>query len=400
MSDAWRPAARTAGLGPTVFAEMSALAVATGSINLGQGFPDTDGPSELLEAAVAAVRGGRNQYPPGAGVPELREAVAAHQQRHYGIALDPDTDVLVTTGATEGIAAALLALVDPGDEVVALEPFYDSYAAGVQLAGGRLVGVPLEPPHFRLDLDALAAAVTPRTRLLLLNSPHNPTGSVLSRDELAAVASLCVERDLVALTDEVYEHLVFDGRRHHPLATFDGMAGRTLAAGSAGKTFSVTGWKVGWLTGPAELVAAARSVKQYLTYTSGAPLQPAVAQALHTQDAWVAGLRDELQRRRDLLVSGLCAWGLTTFTPAGTYFALSDVRSVGYQDATDFCRDLPSRAGVVAIPCATFYDPARAGLDPARALVRWTFSKRDSVLAEALTRLQRIPPGTLERGAD
>jgi N-succinyldiaminopimelate aminotransferase len=393
MSDVRRAAARTEGLGPTIFAEMSALAVATGSINLGQGFPDTDGPPALLEAAVDAIRAGRNQYPPGAGVPELREAVAAHQQRHYGLQLDPDTDVLVTTGATEGIAAALLALVDPGDEVLALEPFYDSYPAGVALAGGRLVGVPLQPPDFRLDLDALAAAVTPRTRLLLLNSPHNPTGSVLTRDELAGVAALCVRHDLVALTDEVYEHLVFDGHRHHPLATFDGMAERTLSAGSAGKTFSVTGWKIGWLTGPSHLVAAARSVKQYLTYVSGGPLQPAVAQALNSQDAWVAQLRESLQGRRDLLVAGLRDWGLQTCSPAGTYFALSDVRSAGYEDASTFCRDLPGRAGVVAIPCATFYDPRRAGADPGRALVRWTFSKRDAVLTEALARLRRWQPG-------
>jgi N-succinyldiaminopimelate aminotransferase len=387
MSDVHRPAARTAGLGPTVFAEMSALAVATGSINLGQGFPDTDGPPELLEAAVQALRTGHNQYPPGSGIPALREAVAEHQHRHYALTLDPDTEVLVTTGATEGIASALLGLVDPGDEVVALEPFYDSYAAGVRLAGGRLVGVPLDPPDFRLDLDALTAALTTRTRVLLLNSPHNPTGTVLTRDELAGVAELCVQRDLVALTDEVYEHLVFDGRRHHPLATFPGMAERTLTAGSAGKTFSVTGWKVGWLTGPAPLVAAARSVKQYLTYVSGAPLQPAVAQALRTQDAWVDALRAALQARRDLLVAGLRDLGLETYLPAGTYFALSQVRSLGYDDATAFCRDLPHRAGVVAIPCATFYEPSRAGTQPAKGLVRWTFSKQEEVLTEALTRL-------------
>lgn len=383
-------AARTRGLGETVFAEMSALAVSTGSINLGQGFPDTDGPTQLLEDAVAAVRGGHNQYPPGIGVPALRHAVAAHQARHYGIDLDPDREVLVTTGATEGIAAALLGLVDPGDEVVALEPFYDSYAAGVQLAGGRLRGVTLDPPDFRLDLDALAAAVTDRTRLLLLNSPHNPTGAVLTPQEVAAVARLCVERDLLVLSDEVYEHLTFDGRPHVPISTQPGMAERTLTAGSAGKTFSVTGWKVGWLTGPEHLVTAARSVKQYLSYASGAPLQPAVAAALTTQDAWVTALRDSLQDRRDLLVDGLTELGLTTYRPEGTYFATSDVRSVGYDDGTVFCRELPERAGVVAIPCAVFYRSPDRG----RFLVRWTFSKQEAVLTQALSRL-----GTLARGS-
>jgi N-succinyldiaminopimelate aminotransferase len=383
-------ARRTHGLGETIFAEMSALAVSTGSINLGQGFPDTDGPTQLLEDAVAAIRAGHNQYPPGIGIPSLRHAVVAHQARHYGIELDPDREVLVTTGATEGIAAALLGLIDPGDEVVALEPFYDSYAAGVQLAGGRLRGVTLEPPDFRLDLDVLAAAVTDRTRVLLLNSPHNPTGAVLTPDEVAGVARLCVERDLLVLSDEVYEHLTFDGRPHVPISTLPGMAERTLTAGSAGKTFSVTGWKVGWLTGPDHLVTAARSVKQYLSYASGAPLQPAVATALTTQDAWVAGLRDSLQSRRDLLVDGLTELGLTTYRPEGTYFATSDVRSVGYDDGTAFCRELPERAGVVAIPCAVFYGSPDRG----RFLVRWTFSKQEAVLTRALSRLESLARGS------
>jgi N-succinyldiaminopimelate aminotransferase len=387
-----RRAARTLGLGQTIFAEMSALAVATGSINLGQGFPDTDGPPELLDAAVQAIRDGHNQYPPGIGIPVLREAIAEHQQRHYGLVLDPDTEVLVTTGATEGIAAALLGLLDPGDVVVALEPFYDSYAAGVQLAGARLRGVPLQPPHFRLDLDRLADAVTDRTRLLLVNSPHNPTGAVLTRDERDGIAALAVERDLIVLTDEVYEHLTFDGVPHVPLATLPGMRERTLTAGSAGKTFSVTGWKVGWLTGPADLVGAARTVKQYLTYVSGAPLQPAVAVALRTQDAWVDALRTSLQQRRDLLVDGLLELGLATYRPSGTYFAISDVRSLGHEDATAFCRELPHRAGVVAIPCASFYSPERAMAEQERALVRWTFSKKPAVLTQALSRLAAAAP--------
>jgi N-succinyldiaminopimelate aminotransferase len=379
------PAARTAGLGETIFAEMSALAAATGSINLGQGFPDTDGPPALLSEAIEAIRAGHNQYPPGIGVPALRHAIAEHQHRHYGLTLDPDREVLVTTGATEGITAALLALIDPGDEVVALEPFYDSYQAGVQLAGGRLHGVALDPPDFRLDVDALAAAIGPRTTMLLVNSPHNPTGTVLDEDELAAVAELCVRHDLLVLTDEVYEHLTFDGARHVPLSTLPGMADRTLSAGSAGKTFSVTGWKVGWLTGPTHLVRAARSVKQYLSYASGAPLQPAVAHALRTQDAWVADLRASLQRRRDLLVTGLRDLGLDTYRPAGTYFAVSDVRSWGYDDGIIFCRELPTRAGVVAIPCAAFYGSPDA--EPGRSLIRWTFSKKEAVLTEALDRL-------------
>jgi N-succinyldiaminopimelate aminotransferase len=387
-----RRAARTQGFGETIFAEMSALAVATGSINLGQGFPDTDGPPELLEAAVAAIRGGHNQYPPGIGVPELRHAISEHQQRHYGLTLDPDAEVLVTTGATEGIAAALLGLLNPGDEVVALEPFYDSYAAGVQLAGARLRGVPLRPPHFRLDLDRLADAVTNRTRMLLVNSPHNPTGAVLTRDELAGIAALVVERDLLVLTDEVYEHLTYDGVPHLPLATFPGMAERTLSTGSAGKTFSVTGWKVGWLTGPSDLVAAARSVKQFLTYVSGSPLQPAVAVALRTQDGWVDALRASLQHRRDVLVDGLTDLGLVTYRPSGTYFAISDVRSLGHDDATAFCRELPHRAGVVAIPCASFYSPERATAEAERALVRWTFSKQTTVLEQALRRLAAAAP--------
>lgn len=384
------PAGRIGGLGETIFAEMSALAAATSSINLGQGFPDADGPPQLLEDAVAAIRSGRNQYPPGLGIPELRHAIAAHQQRHYGLALDPDREVLVTTGATEAITAALLAFVDPGDEVVALEPFFDSYPAAVQLAGGTLRGVLLEPPDFRVRRDALQAAVTGRTRVLVLNSPHNPTGAVLSRDELQAVAETAIQHDLLVIADEVYEHLTFDGTAHVPISTFPGMAARTLTAGSAGKTFSVTGWKIGWLAGPEQLVTAARAVKQYLSYVSGAPFQPAVAAALTTQDAWVADLRASLQRRRDLLVEGLLGCGLETYQPAGTYFAVSDVRSVGYRDGARFCRELPARAGVVAIPCSVFYHRDWSSeANPGRSLVRWTFSKGEPTLAQALERLGR-----------
>src|SRR4051812_1597813 len=306
---------RLDGLGTTIFAEMSRLAVETNSVNLGQGFPDTDGPAEVAEAAVEAIQAGVNQYPPGIGIPELRRAIAEHQERRYGLRWDPDTEVLVTTGATEALAAALLALVEPGDEVVALEPFYDSYAAGVAMAGGRLVPVTLEQPGCALDLDALRAAVTARTRLLLINSPHNPTGAVLSREELAGVAALAVERDLLVLTDEVYEHLTFDGHEHVPLATFPGMRERTVSVSSAGKTFSFTGWKIGWVTGPAELVAAVRTAKQFLTYVSGAPFQPAVAAGLRLGDEPLDELRATLQAKRDRLCAGLREIGFGVHVP-------------------------------------------------------------------------------------
>jgi N-succinyldiaminopimelate aminotransferase len=367
---------------------MSALAVATGSVNLGQGFPDSDGPPALLAAAQQAIATGHNQYPPGLGVPELRVAIVEHQKRHYGLTLDPDRQVLVTTGATEALASSILAFVEPGDEVVALEPFFDSYPAAVQMAGGRLRGVLLEPPDFAVTAEAIESAVSSRTRVLLLNTPHNPTGAVLDADAMAAVAEVARRHDLLVISDEVYEHLTFDGVAHIPISTLPGMAERTLTAGSAGKTFSVTGWKIGWLTGPPALVSAARSVKQYLSYVSGAPLQPAVAQVLTTQDAWVADLRASLQRRRDLLVSGLRDLGLETYRPAGTYFAVSDVRSWGYSDGADFCRELPSRAGVVAIPCSAFYDRHRDRDDSTgRTLVRWTFSKAEGTLTQALDRL-------------
>ena len=299
-----RLATRLHGIAPTIFTQMSALAMRTQSVNLGQGFPDVDGPPEVIARAIAALQHGHNQYAPGPGVPELRQAIARHQQRHYGIELDPDSQVLVTTGCTEGIAAALLGLVDPGDEVVVLEPYYDSYVAMIQMAGGVRRPVTLRAPDFRLDVDELRAAVTPRTRFVLLNSPHNPTGTVLTRDELQAVADVAIEHDLVVITDEVYEHLVYDVE-HIPLATLPGMAERTLTLSSAGKSYSFTGWKVGWATGPADLVAATMAAKQWLTFTSGAPLQPAVALALDELPDWPAELARDLRGRRDLLCDGL-----------------------------------------------------------------------------------------------
>ena len=374
-----------AGLGTTVFAQMSALAVATGSVNLGQGYPDTDGPVEVAQAAARAVLEGRgNQYPPGTGIPELRRAVAEHQRWRYGIGLDPDTDVLVTAGATEAIAAAMLALVDIGDEVVALEPYYDSYAATIAMARGVRVPVTLRPPLFALDADALRCAVTQRTRVLLLNSPHNPTGAVLSRPELEAVAEVAVAHDLLVVADEVYEHLVFDGAEHIPIATLPGMAERTVTIGSAGKTFSFTGWKVGWVTGPADLVAAVRTTKQFLTYVSAGPFQYAIAEALRAEPGAYEGPRLQMQAQRDLLCEGLADLGLEVFRPRGTYFVTTDVRPLGWSDGMQFCRELPERCGVVAIPHQVFYDDVEAG----RPLVRWAFCKRPDVLREALSRLR------------
>ncbi|MFJ3667707.1 pyridoxal phosphate-dependent aminotransferase [Streptomyces sp. NPDC090106] len=380
---------RLAEFGTTIFAEMSALAVRTGSINLGQGFPDTDGPEEIREAAVRALREGHgNQYPPGPGVPELRTAIAAHQQRRYGLSYDPDTQVLVTAGATEAIAATLLALLEPGDEVVAFEPYYDSYAACVAMAGGTRVPVTLRPHEgrFRLDLDELRDAVTDRTRLLLVNTPHNPTGTVLTREELTAIAELAVERDLLVVTDEVYEHLVFDDAEHLPLASFPGMAERTVSIGSAGKTFSFTGWKVGWVTGSPSLVSAVRSAKQFLTYVSSGPFQYAVAKALALPDSYFDDFRADMLAKRDLLATGLTEAGFEVYRPAGTYFVTTDIRPLGESDGFAFCRALPERAGVVAIPNAVFYDHREAGAP----FVRFAFCKRTEVLEEAVGRLKTL----------
>ena len=376
-------AARLRGFGTTIFTEMSALAERTGSINLGQGFPDEDGPVEVVDAAVVAMRAGHNQYPPLAGVPALRQAIAHHQRRFYGLEVDADAGVQVTFGATEAITAALLGLLDPGAEVVTFEPYYDSYAAAIAMAGAVRRPVTLRPPDWRVDVDALRAAAGPSARLLLLNTPHNPTGKVFSRGELEAVAAVCRERDLITVTDEVYEHLVFEGE-HVPLATLPGMAERTLTISSLGKTFSFTGWKVGWACGPPDLVAAVRAAKQFLTFAGGTPLQHAGGLALGFDDGWYAEFVAGMRAKRDRLSAGLAAAGLEVLMPAGTYFL--NVRVAG--DGAEFCRALPERAGVVAISTAVFYDDPEAG----RRLVRFAFCKRDDVMDEAARRLAASRP--------
>jgi N-succinyldiaminopimelate aminotransferase len=387
-------AARLQGFGTTVFAEMSALAVATGSVNLGQGFPDYPGPPEVLDVARTAIGTAADQYPPGPGTPELRTAIAAHHGRFTGLAYDPADEILVTAGATEALTAALLALLDPGDEVLLFEPMYDSYAAAVAMAGGVVRPVPLRPPpsgegRWTFDPEELRAAATPRTRLLLLNTPHNPTGKVFTREELATLAALALSHELLVLTDEVYEHLVFDGARHVSMAALPGMRERTLVVGSAGKTFNVTGWKIGWICGPAPLVSAVRTAKQFLTYVNGGPFQPAVAAGLALPDDYFAAVARDLQYRRDVLVQGLAEAGLPVISPEATYFATVDVRPVQPDgDGLAFCRSLPQRAGVVAVPTVVFYDPTHAHLG--RHLVRFAFCKSDAVLGEAVERLRRL----------
>jgi N-succinyldiaminopimelate aminotransferase len=379
----------------TVFAEMSALAARVGAVNLGQGFPDEDGPPAMLKAAQDAIADGVNQYPPGIGIPALREAVAAQRKRKYDVDYDPATEVLVTVGATEAIAAAVLGLVEPGSEVILMQPFYDSYSPVVAMAGARRVVVPLVPDGrgFALDIDALRRAVTARTRALMLNSPHNPTGTVLSRAELAAIAEIAAAADLLVITDEVYEHLVFDKHRHIPLAGLDAMAGRTVTISSAAKMFNCTGWKIGWACGPAELIAGVRAAKQYLSYVGGAPFQPAVADALNTEDAWVDALRDSLQDRRDRLSRGLAEIGFDVLDSAGTYFLCADPRPLGYDDSTAFCAALPELVGVAAIPMTAFCDPAAGDWDRWNHLVRFTFCKHDDTLDEAIRRLGKLRDG-------
>jgi N-succinyldiaminopimelate aminotransferase len=375
--------------GTTIFAEMTALALQTGAVNLGQGFPDTDGPSGMLERAQQAIGEGVNQYPPGPGLPPLRQAISGHRQARYDLAYDPDGEVLVTVGATEAIASSVLAFCEAGDEVVLFEPYYDSYAATIALAGARRRPVTLRPEgpggRFTFDPDELRAAVSDTTKLLLVNSPHNPTGTVFTRDELATIAAVAVDRDLIVVTDEVYEHLTYDDAVHIPIASLPGMRERTVSISSAGKTFSVTGWKIGWVCAPAHLVTAVQTVKQFTTFTHSGPFQLAVAYALGHEMGWVEGLRLSLQDRRDRLAVGLEKVGLDVHRPAGTYFIQADVRPIGIHDTVAWTRSLPHEAGVVAIPTAVFYDDVTAGAP----YVRFAFCKRDDVLDEAVTRLTK-----------
>ena len=373
----------------TIFAEITELARRTGAVNLGQGFPDTDGPEQMLRTAREAIANGANQYPPGAGEPELREAVAEHRREHYGLDHDPDGEVLVTVGATEALTASMLALVEPGEEVVVVEPYYDSYPVAIAMAGGVRRTVPLrqgENHRFELDTAALRAAVGPNTRALVLNSPHNPTGTVFTDQELATIAQVCRDNDLVAVTDEVYEHLLYDGRQHTPLATLPGMAERTLSISSSGKTFSATGWKIGWVCGPSELVSAVRAAKQFLTFVGGAPFQPAVAHALRHERDWVRELRDGLQRKRDRLSQGLADAGLDPLASEGTYFVCADVRPLGFTDGAELARALPEKIGVAAIPVQVFCDNA----ETTQHLVRFAFCKRDEVIDEGIERLHKL----------
>lgn len=375
-------------LRPTIFAEMSALAVSTDSINLGQGFPDEDGPAEVLEAARQAISDGLNQYPPGIGMPVLRQAIAEHQQRFYGVPVDPDREVLVTAGATEALAATILALTQPGDEVVTLEPFYDAYAAVIHLAGAKHVTVPLLLPNFQPDLDALEAAVTDKTRLILINDPHNPTGAVLPRSTLELVIRLAEKHNALIVTDEVYEHFVFSGATHTPISSLPGGWPRTISISSGGKTFNTTGWKIGWITAPSELIAPILAVKQYLTYVNGAPFQPAIAAGLRLGDEFFVGAAAALERKRDILSAGLVSAGFTVSRPEGGYFVIADAAPLGHPDAAAFCRQLPSLAAVVGVPLSAFVLPDHRA--STRSLVRFAFCKRQSVLEQAAERLAAL----------
>ncbi len=404
----WQNAARGADLlrdgraSPTIFARMSARAAELGAMNLGQGFPDTDPPPAVAEAAVAAIRAGANQYPPGPGTPELRAAIARHQERFYGLSWDPAREVLVTTGATEAIAASILALVRPGDEVLTLEPYYDSYAAMIALAGGVHRTVPLTVElsdatvgggegDLRLGVDpaALRAAITDATRLILVNSPHNPTGITLPPEALTAIVEGAAAHDAIIVSDEVYEHLVLDDA-HTPIATLPGARERTITIGSAGKTLSVTGWKIGWITAPSELVTAVTGVKQWLTYTSGAPFQGAVATGLDLPDEEFGAIADDLRRRRDGLLATLRGIGARVSVPAAGYFVVADLSGLGEADAAALCERLPEEAGVVAIPVPAFCRDEADGGHASRfaSLVRFAFCKDDATMTEAARRLE------------
>ena len=377
--------ARLRPFGATIFAEMTELAVRHDAVNLGQGFPDTDGPAAMLETARRALAEGVNQYPPGRGMPMLRQAIAADRSRRYGTDYDPDSQVLVTVGATEAITAAVLGLVEPEHEVVLIEPYYDSYPAAIALAGAtrRTARLVADGDGFALDLDSLRAAITAKTRMLLLNSPHNPTGTVLGRADLQAVADLACEHDLLVVTDEVYEHLTFDGHEHISIATLPGMAERTVVISSAAKTFSVTGWKIGWACGPRQLIDGVLAAKQFLTFVGGGPFQPAVAYALEREMTWVTSLRDSLSEKRIRLSRALSEAGFGVKRSDGTYYVCADITGPSTAEAHTFCRELPERLGVAAVPLSVFADDKQSW----NRLVRFAFCKQDATLDEAIRRL-------------
>lgn len=377
------PNAMLDAIGTTIFTVMSALATQHGAINLGQGFPDTDGPQDVIDAAAAALRDGRNQYPPLTGVPELREAVAAANRRFYGIEVDPVSEIVVTSGATEAITACLMALLNSGDEVVLIEPLYDTYLPVVRMLGATARLVRLEAPDWALPRAALEAAFGPKTKLLLLNSPMNPTGKVFSADELEFIASLLIRNDCYAVCDEVYEHLIFDGLRHIPLMSLPGMRERCLRIASAGKTFSLTGWKIGYVTAPARLATLVARAHQNLTFTTPPNLQRAIAIGLAKDDAYFAGLGTDLAAKRDVLAAGLRDIGFIVLPSAGSYFITTDFTPLGFDgDDVAFCRHITEHAGVAAIPVSAFY-PDNAP----RHYARFAFCKRESVLREAVARL-------------
>ncbi len=380
---------RMRGFGTSIFTEMSALAMSHDAVNLGQGFPDNDAPDIVKDVALKAIADGLNQYPPARGMPVLKDAIAAHQQRFYGIEVDPDSEVLVTVGASEAIAACMLALVEPGDEVLSFDPSYDAYGAAVALAGGVHRTVALRFADNGFDHAQLVETVTDRTRIIVLNNPHNPTGKVFTRQELEQISAVARANDLIVVTDEVYEHLTFDGLSHVPMASLPDMAQQTLTISSGAKTFATTGWKVGWVHGPAPLIDAVARVKQYLTFTGAGPFQPAIAHGLGMPDDFFDSLRASMQGRRDVLVEALHDLGLATAPSQGSYFVIADVASLKVDDALAWCRSLPERVGVAGVPVSAFcQDP-----EPARTLVRFGFCKQEGVLREGTRRLAALGRG-------
>ena len=382
------PASRVAGFGTTIFSEMSRLAVEHQAVNLGQGFPDFDGPDPVKDAAIAAIRGGQNQYAVGIGQPALRQAIAAHTQRFYGQGVNPETEITVTSGATETLFAAVQGLVNPGDEVVIIEPYYDAYVPDVIMAGGVPRLVPLRPPNWAFDPDELAAAFNNRTRVIMLNTPHNPSGRVFGDAELRLIAELCLQWNVIAISDEVYEHLTFDGVQHVRLAALPGMWERTVSISSLGKTFSCTGWKIGWSIAPPDLSAAVRRAHQWITFATSTPMQAAAAVALNMDDEFYTSFAREFQARRDFLANALTNVGLRVSLPQGTYFILADISPLGFDDDVTFCKWLTTEIGVAAIPPTAFFSEEHKSI--ARQWARFAFCKKQETLERAAERLQKL----------